>query len=275
MRKSVAASLSAVVLVFSACTEATAPSSVEQNLAPQYGKSAPPPAGVAGNLTWAKFDFAGQSLAPTTQAGLSAGQASITTGLLADVTGTASSALPVPTFNHPDNYFLGRFDNTQTVALLSVPNGGSKYDLAFDVYAIGSWDGIGKQAQGGAFGSNLFQVGVLCSNAPGTIKDIFTTTFSNQMTVQQNYPNTFGSGGGAKALTGSTASNTLFVNDPTVIVPQFRSVSDATYHMAFTGANPCGSGAFTVMFRSYSSSTSQTAFDETWGVDNIIIKTDS
>src|SRR6476661_5654368 len=132
MRKSVAASLSAVALLFSACTEATAPSPVQQNLAPQYGKSAPPPAGVAGDLTWAKFDFAGQSLLPTTQSGLSTGQATITTGVLSSAAGIASSALPVPTFNHPDNYFLGRFDNTQTVALLSVPNGGSKYDLAFD-----------------------------------------------------------------------------------------------------------------------------------------------
>jgi hypothetical protein len=263
------------VLIFSACTEATAPSPVQQNLAPQYGKGAPPPAGVLGNLTAASFDFSGASLAATALSGLSVGGASITTGVLSSAAGIASSAVPVPTFNHPDNYFLGRFDNTQTVALLNVPLGGSKYDLAFDVYAIGSWDGLGKQAQGGAFGSNLFQVGVLCSSAPGTIKDIFTTTFSNQMTVQQNYPNTYGSGGGAKALTNSTASNTLFVGDPTVSVPLFRSVSDATYHMSFTGTNPCGSGAFTVLFRSYSSSTSQTAFDETWGVDNIIIKTDS
>jgi hypothetical protein len=112
------------------------------------------------------------------------------------------------------------------------------------------------------------------SDAPGTVRDIFTTTFSNQTTVQQNYPNTFASGGGAKALSGSVANNTLFNGDPTVNVPGFRSVADATYHLKYSGANPCGTGAVTFVFRTYAPGQ-QSAPDETWGVDNISIKTDN
>jgi hypothetical protein len=78
----------------------------------------------------------------------------------------------------------------------------------------------------------------------------------------------------AQALSGSSASNSLFRGDPTVNVPLFRSVSDATYHMKFSGANPCGSGAVTFVFRTVAPAQ-QSAPDETWGVDNISIKTDN
>jgi hypothetical protein len=276
MNKSFAASVSAIALILSACTEATAPVATQQNFTPSYAKKVPPPtSSVSGNLTWAEFHFANQSLDATYPTGYSANGAQISSGLLSGLTG-ASSDVPVPTYVDPTNFFLGRFDNTQTVAMLSVPNGGSKYDLAFDFYAIGSWDGIGKQAQSGAFGANLFQIGALCTgDATGTVRDIFTSTFSNQMTVQQNYPLSYTSGGGAKALTGSFASDTLFKGDPTVSVPLFRSVSDAIYKMHFTGDNPCVTGSFTIVFRSYSSSTEQTSFDETWGIDNVVVKTDN
>jgi hypothetical protein len=276
MNKSFAASVSAIALILSACTEPTAPGAVQQNFTPSYAKRVPPSStGVSGNLSWAEFHFDGQSLNGTAPTGHYVNGATISSGLLSGLTG-ASSDLPVPTYLDKTNFFLGRFDNTQTVALLSVPNGGSKYDLAFDFYAIGSWDGIGKQAQSGAFGANLFQVGAVCTGDPaGTIRDIFTSTFSNQMTVQQNYPLTYSSGGGSKALTGAAGSDSLFKGDPTVSVPLFRSVSDAVYKMHFTGNNPCGTGAFTIVFRSYSSTTEQAAFDETWGVDNIVVKTDT
>ena len=84
----------------------------------------------------------------------------------------------------------------------------------------------------------------------------------------------YGSGGGAKALTGSVNSNVNFYGDPTVNVPVFKSVSDATYHLAFSGANPCGTGSVTFVFRTFAPGQ-QSAPDETWGVDNITIKTDN
>jgi hypothetical protein len=258
-------------LFLAACSESTAPGAAT-DLAVSYGKKTPPtPSGVTGSLTNALFNFDAQS---TSAASGSLGGASVSTDVVEGVS-TASPIDPVPVYNFQSNYFVGRFSNTQTVVLLNVPNGGSKYALEFDVYAIGSWDGIGKQAQSGAFQANVFQVGAICtSDAPGTVRDIFTTTFSNQMTVQQNYPLAYGSGGGAKALTGSVNSDVNFKGDPTVNVPLFRSVSDATYHLAYTGDNPCGSGAVSFVFRTYAPGQ-QSASDETWGVDNISIKTDN
>jgi len=269
MNRLFAASFAALFLA--ACSESTAPGAAT-DLAVSYGKKTPPqPVGVTGSLTNATFNFDQQSVSATSA---SIGGATVDTDVLGGIT-TASPINPVPIYNSPSNYFIGRFSNTETVVVLDVPNGGTKYSLDFLVYAIGSWDGIGKQAQNGAFLANVFQVGALCSSdAPGTVRDIFTTTFSNQMTVQQNYPLTYGSGGGSKALTGSINSDVNFKNDPTVIVPQFRSVSDATYHLTFTGANPCGSGAVTFVFRTYAPGQ-QSAADETWGVDNITIKTDN
>jgi hypothetical protein len=267
MKRIIAAA--AASLLLAACSESTAPVAAN-DLAVSYGKKVPPPTTtVLGNLTDAYFNF---NTSVSASGAIPAG-ANVTTNVYEGVS-EASAIDPIPTYVDHSNLFVGRFSNTQTVVQLGVPAGGAKYALAFDVYAIGSWDGIGKQAQNGAFLANVFQVGAVCASAPGTIIDIFTTTFSNQMTVQQNYPLSYASGGGAKALTGSVASDSLFKGDPTVNVPVFRSVSDAIYHMSFAGTNPCGSGAVTFVFRTYAPGQ-QSAPDETWGVDNISIKTDS
>ena len=265
---------SAAMLVLAACSETTAPGAAS-DLSVSYGKKAsPPPPASTGSITNAYFSFDQQTLAATAQGGGGVNGATIGAAIL-DGLSAASPDDPIPTYNLPANYFIGRFSNTQTVVALNVPNGGARYSLEFDFYAIGSWDGIGKQAQQGAFEGNVFQIGAICSgDAPGAVRDIFTSTFSNQTTVQQNYPLPLGAGGGAKALTGSSASNNLFNGDPTVNVPLFRSVSDATYHMKFSGANPCGSGAVTFVFRT-DAPAQQAAPDETWGVDNISIQTDN
>jgi hypothetical protein len=262
-----------VALCLTACSESTAPGAAS-DLAVSYGKKTPPPpTGATGTVTNALFTFDTQTAAAASGGGGGIAGATVTTNAYEGVS-AASPINPVPIFNHPSNYFVGRFSNTQTVVELSVPNGGNKYSLDFDFYAIGSWDGIGKQAQSGAFLANVFQVGAICSSAPATIIDIFTSTFSNQLTVQQNFPLAYGSGGGAKALTGSVNSNENFYGDPSVNVPVFRSVSDATYHLSYAGNNPCGSGAVTFVFRTYAPGQ-QSAPDETWGVDNISIKTDN
>jgi hypothetical protein len=274
MKRLIAASVAA--LLFTACSESTAPVA-SNDLAVSYGKKVtPPPTTVAGAVTNAFFDFSGASVV----AAAGVGGVGTVNGAIIDTdtfegVNIASPVSPIPTYTQPTNFFVGRFANTQTAVLLTVPNGGAKYALEFDFYAIGSWDGIGKQAQNGAFLANVFQVGAVCTgDDAGTIRDIFTSTFSNQMTVQQNYPLAFGTGGGAKALTGSVDSGNLFNGDPTVNVPVFRSVSDATYHMSFTGVNPCVTGTVTFVFRTFAPGQ-QSAPDETWGVDNISIKTDN
>ncbi len=258
-------------LFLTACSEATAPRDAA-DLAVSYGKkTTTPPTTVTGSLTNATFNFDGQT---TSASGGSTGSATVSTDVIEGVS-IESPADPVKVYNSVSNYFVGRFPNTKTAVILDVPSGGTKYSLDFDFYAIGSWDGIGKQAQSGAFEANVFQIGAICAADPaGTVRDIFTSTFSNQLTVQQNYPLTYGSGGGAKALTGAENYDVNFKGDPSVNVPVFRSVSDATYHMTFTGANPCGSGAVKFVFRTYAPGQ-QSAPDETWGVDNISIKTDN
>jgi hypothetical protein len=258
-------------LFLTACSESTAPGAAS-DLAVSYGKKTPPiSTGVAGNLTSAMFNFDGQS---TAAANGSSGGATISTNVF-EGADAASLIDPVPIYNFPSNYFVGRFSNTKTAVILDVPQGGSAYALDFDLYVIGSWDGIGKQAQHGAFEGNVFQIGAICAVDPaGTVRDIFTTTFSNQSTVQQNYPLAYGTGGGAKALSGAVNWDQNFKGDPTVNVPVFKSVSDATYHLSYTGANPCGSGAVKFVFRTFAPGQ-QSAPDETWGVDNITIKTDN
>jgi hypothetical protein len=273
MNRLIAASVAALLLT--ACSESTAPVA-SNDLAVSYGKKVTTPPTTAGALTNAFFDFSGASV---TAAGGNGGLGPVNGTTIStnsfEAVGTASLINPIQTYNGA-NYFVGRFENTKTAVMLDVPHGGAKYALAFDFYAIGSWDGIGKQAQSGAFLANVFQVGAVCAGeAAGTIHDIFTSTFSNQLTVQQNFPLPYGSGGGAKALTGAFASNTLFNGDSSVNVPVFRSVSDATYKLSFSGANPCGSGAaVTFVFRTFAPGQ-QSAPDETWGVDNISIKTDN
>ena len=263
----------AASLLLAACSESTAPVAAN-DIAVSYGRKVTPPTTVSGTITNAFFDFDAASISAASGGGGGVNGTTVGTNVF-DGVSTASDISPVPIFNFPTNFFVGRFSNTQTAVELSVPNGGTKYALEFDFYAIGSWDGIGKQAQNGAFLANVFQVGAICTgDAAGTIRDIFTSTFSNQMTVQQNFPLAFTSGGGAKALTGSIASDNLFKGDPTVNVPVFRSVSDATYHLSFTGANPCGTAAVTFVFRTFAPGQ-QSAPDETWGVDNISIKTDN
>ena len=269
MNRIIAAASAALFLT--ACSESTAPGAAS-DLAISYGKKTPPTTtGVEGNLTNALFNFDAQTVAANATA---IGNPSISTNVL-EGTEAASLIDPIPVYNFPSNYFVGRFSNTKTAVILDVPKGGSKYALDFDLYAIGSWDGIGKQAQHGVFEANVFQVGAICSSDPeGTVRDIFTTTFSNQSTVQQNYPLAYGSGGGAKALSGAVNWDQNFKGDPTVIVPVFKSVSDATYHLSYTGANPCVSGPVKFVFRTYAPGQ-QSAPDETWGVDNITIKTDN
>lgn len=272
MKRFIAATAASLLLV--ACSESTAPVA-SNNLPVNYArKVTTPPATVSGSVTNAFFNFDAASLSAASGGGGGVNGTTVGTNIFEGV-GTASDITPVPTFKFPSNYFVGRFANTQTAVELNVPHAGTKYALEFDFYAIGSWDGIGKQAQNGAFLANVFQVGAVCAgDAAGTIRNIFTSTFSNQMTVQQNYPLAFGTSGGAKALTGSVASDNLFKGDPTVNVPVFRSVSDATYHLTFTGTNPCGTAEVKFVFRTFAPGQ-QSAPDETWGVDNISIKTDN
>ncbi len=276
-------------LVFAACSEATAPDT-NADLSPSYAKGGNPgkPGGggggggggdVAGLLTNLSFDFEGDISA----AG-ALGIGAFVTEDQDDPTDASAAAMAVAgelpvqsTYTAGGSGFFGRFPTVGTQAVLNLGTPGSRYLLEFDLYVIGSWDGKGKQAQQGSFLANIFTVAYRCGPNTADVSNIFSTTFSNQLTVQQDYPLPVSSGGGAKAGTGAFAIDALgYKQRPDLShTPQFRSFGDAIYKFSFTNANPCQPGQqLSFIFKS-SNPLEQNVKDESWAIDNVVIKTDA
>jgi hypothetical protein len=256
----------AAALLLAACSEATSPTAT---LTPQNTKSPPPPAiTVAGNHTSDSYTFEDASIS-------GAGG----TGWAEEAIGTAGSigaeAVTTTEAYNGSTRFLGRASNN--ALFLVVPNGGHTYDLSFDLYTIGSWDGQGKQAQHGTFGQDIWRLSIRCGSVSAPASAVLLETdFSNQETVQQSYPDGVSQTGGHKAGTGSYAIDGLgFRNDPTVNTPVFRSYGDVEYHMDFTGVNPCPADQTTYFTFVVPFGNLQSNYDESWGLDNVVIKTDS
>lgn len=259
--------------IVAACSEPTA-STATSDLTPSYAKPVPPPPSlnVTGDLVYDVYVFDGD--AGIASAGL---RSNWGTDLPSGFAG-ASDASTVAASNGTTNRFLGRFENVATQALLVLPDGGSEWKITFDLYTIGSWDGKGKQAQSGTFQANAFVIGYRCSGAGAGIP-IFTTTFSNQLTVQQDFPNSFGLGG-FKAASGSLETDALgFRDDPSSNTPPFRSFGDVTYRLTYSGVNACASDAITGDAITFVFSTAappqQGVYDESWGLDNVTILADN
>lgn len=173
-------------------------------------------------------------------------------------------AVPTPT-SRSGASFLGSFTNE--IVTYNTETAGNMVNIAFDLYVLGSWDGRGSQAQHGAFGENYFQLGISCAGS-SVIHDVITTSFSNQKTVQQNYPRSIYQGGGTKAYSGSYAVGSLGFTSADVNVASFSSSADSEYHLAYNVASPCGSDDVVIVFRG-SPDNWQGAFDESWGIDNV------
>ena len=260
MKKFFAVPLAAVFLA--ACSESsTAPAS---DLNPSYARPVDPIVVCASCPVVGDFDFENNTTISAV------GASTIGTELQPGISGSADAA-DVVTAPAGDEQFLGRFPNTRTMVVISSAAGGANYNLSLDLYIIGSWDGRGKQAQQGIFQANVVEIGYRCS-AGGAITNLFKSTFSNQYTVQQDYPNAYLSGG-YKAGTGSVAIDALgYVDEPGLShTPQFRSFGDATYNLTLSGSNPCG-GSPMIFTISTSNPTQQSVYDESWGVDNIIVR---
>jgi len=248
------------VLFVAACSDSTSPAS-STDLDPSYAKPTTPVVYCGSCPTVGSWDFESGSTISAV------GGSTIGTELQPEVTGTASGAdvIEAP-FGQS---FLGRFENTRTMVVIN-STGGANYNLTFDLYIIGSWDGRGKQAQQGVFQANVVDIGYRCE-AGDPITSLFKTTFSNQYTVQQDYPNSYLTGG-FKAGSGSEGIDELgYRTTPSISnTPEFRSFGDAIYTMNFSGVNPCSGGiTFTI---STSNPTQQSVYDESWGVDNIVVK---
>jgi hypothetical protein len=248
------------VLFVAACSDSTSPASSDLN--PSYAKPTEPSAVCTGCPVVGSFNFEGGI-------GTSAGTSTVSTELQPGISGSAD--VPGVVTAPGGQNFLGRFENTRTMVVINSA-AGANYNLTLDLYVIGSWDGRGKQAQQGVFQANVVDIGVRCS-AGGTISSIFKTTFSNQYTVQQDYPNSYLTGG-YKAGTGAEGIDVLgYAGHPELSnTPQFRSFGDAIYTLNFSGTNPCGASVAPTFTVSTSNPTQQSVYDESWGVDNITIR---
>lgn len=256
--------LALVAIAVAACTEPT--SAPPSALALSAQKGVPQGGTVLGNLTNNTFEFDDGTIDASDGA----------TFTVDDLNpGGISAAAPniASVFNATANRFLGRLDNHK--ARLIVPNGGSTYSVSYDLYIIGSWDGNGKQS-GKQWGPDIWENSIACTPDGAPVTTLLRTTFSNQKTVQQSYPKAYGAAGsGNRAGDGAFASDALgFKNDPTVNTPIFDSYGDTWYKMSFTGTNPCGAGNAMYLLWSVPGATLQSNYDESWGVDNVSIKTD-
>lgn len=175
-------------------------------------------------------------------------------------------SVPTPTTRSGSTFF-GSFTNEAVT--YNTGASGSSVSIAFDIYVLGSWDGRGKQAQHGMFGENYFQLALTCAGS-SDVFDVFTTSFSNQKTVQQNFPRSIYDGGGSPAFTGAYAVGSLGFTSADFNVPLFRSEADSEYHIERNVTSPCGSSDIIVIFRG-SPDNWQTASDEAWGIDNVAV----
>jgi hypothetical protein len=261
------------VLFVAACSDSsTAPVSNSADLTPSYAKPGSGGSGITpaqGTLVSASYHFDVGTVDVSAGTGIGSDTDNLTQASDAGV-------LQYVPASNGTNGFIGRFDNTHTRALAVFNTVGTKYTVDFDLYVIGSWDGRGKQAQNGTFQANVFQVGYRCGSGTATVVPLFTTTFSNQYTVQQDFPNAY-LAGGYKAGTGSVPGSidALDYKDHPELsnTPTFRSFGDATYHFSYTITTECGSVAPTFVFSS-TAPGQQSNYDESWGLDNIIMKAD-
>jgi len=253
-------SLAAIAVV--ACSDGTSPTS---SLEPSYAKPSDPVISVSGTLTNDFFTFNSGGFT-----GASGTEFSVT-----DLDGGFGAAAPsfAAVYNDNSNMFIGRLDNHRVA--LQVLNGGSEYLINFDLYIIGSWDGDGKQS-GKQYGADIWSAGIACTPGGLAVANLLTTTFSNQKTVQQSFPDAWNNGrGGGPAFTGAFAVDALgFINDPTSHTPQDMSAGDSWYKLSFAGTNPCGSGSPLYLVFSVPNAGLQSNYDESWGVDNVQILTD-
>lgn len=260
--------VSAAAIILAACADTTAPNA---DLSVRDARPTRDPAiTVTGNLVSDTYDFEDGGFA-TASSGTFFTIEDLDTG------GFATSSPLVTSAYNGSTDFIGRVDNNAIFLVVPAASAGTTYSLAFDLYIIGSWDGQGQQAQHGTFGQDIWKLAMRCGTAnTEPVEVLLETDFSNQLTVQQSYPRASNQKGGSKAGTGSYGTDLLgFVNDPAVHTPSFRSFGDTEYHLSFTGTNPCAPGENMIFSFIVPDAGLQSNYDESWGLDNVVLKTDS
>lgn len=142
-------------------------------------------------------------------------------------------------------HFLPQFNCPAVSLTLTGLPSHSQLTLSLDLYVIQSWDG-----NNAIFGPDVFDISV--ASGP----TLLHTTFSNVPGLNQAYPGAF-PGNANLPRTGATESNTL----------GYGFFGDTVYHLAFTFAHTAGSVTF-----NFSGIGLQPIFDESWGLDNVIVQ---
>lgn len=150
--------------------------------------------------------------------------------------------------------FLGRFSGSGTTLTLALPMGTQNVTLAFDFYAIDSWDG-----QGPASGTDAW--GVRIVNGPTLFQETFNTMngFPPYGSQGQSFGGQGQPAGTYAPRTGAAANDTL----------QFDSGAlwgsrDSTYRLSFTFAY-----AQPTLAIDFFDLGLQGLADESWGLDNV------
>jgi hypothetical protein len=156
-----------------------------------------------------------------------------------------------PAIGKPGNpgYNHTRVDQTISLTLTNLPAHRS-LTLAFDLYVLKSWDGNSP-----AYGPDRFRVNI--ADGPA----LLDTTFSNNPKIKtdgslQNYPYT-----NSPPWSGAAATNTLGYNN---------FFCDATYRLQYTF--PHTASVLRINFSSSLFEGKGTA-DESWGLDNVSVRT--
>lgn len=248
--------------IVAACSEPTA-STASNDLSPSYGKAVVPPPELS---TWDSRDLFTFNSDFEASAASWSGSGTSTVGI--------SSTYNVPIEAKPsdtDDRFVGRLNDYQLNLEATNLAAGGAYSLSFDLYIIGSWDGLGRQAQQGRFGADIWSLSYSCGTGATTSTVLYETSFSNQKTVQQSYPRQFGEPGGNKAGEGRTDEDELGYTAEEVHVPLFTSFINTTYRMIFAGTNLCGSQPMSFVM-TVPNALQPGNRDESWGIDNVDLR---
>ena len=262
MKKFFAVPLAALLLA--ACSESSTAPASDSDLGASFGKAVPQPAELT---TWDARDQFNFNNDFDASAANWSGSGTANSDVI-----TSSFAVPIeskPASNA--DRFVGRLDNYQLELEATSLAAGGQYSLSFDLYIIGSWDGLGKQAQQGRFGADIWALSYQCGSDP-TLHLLYETSFSNQKTVQQSYPLEYGEPGGNKPGAESEAQNDLGYTPEEVHVPQFTAFTNTTYRMIFAGTNPCSGGATMSFVMTVPNALQPGNRDEAWGIDNVDLR---
>lgn len=167
---------------------------------------------------------------------------------------SSTGSSPVLSATPSNRGFLGVSQNNlgfsnETVTLSLDLDSHASVTISFDGYFINSWDGNGDSGNG----PDIFNL-----NVYGSGSDLLNTTFSNTgNSTTQAYPGTYPGASNASG-TGAAESDTL------------GYATDSVYNFCFTFPH-----AGSVLMLHFSASGLQGQSDESWGLDNVVVETDS